>query len=117
MATVPPEIYYQDPGSRSPPLITYGPDSNCTLALCSPVFSVYEYRPSLGTNIAFMILFGIALATHVAMGVRWRSWFFMSMMACGCVSEMIGYGGRLLLWENPFGFAGFLVQISKFCIA
>ena len=38
----------------------------------------------------------------------------MSMMACGCASEMIGYGGRLLLWENPFGFAGFLVQISKF---
>lgn len=32
----------------------------------------------------------------------------------GCVSEMIGYGGRVLLWENPFGFAGFLVQISKF---
>ena len=37
----------------------------------------------------------------------------MVMMGCGCVSEMIGYGGRILLWENPFGFAGFLVQISK----
>ncbi len=37
----------------------------------------------------------------------------MAMMGMGCVSEMIGYGGRLLLWENPFGFAGFLVQISK----
>ena len=30
------------------------------------------------------------------------------------MSEMIGYGGRIMLWENPFGFAGFLVQISKF---
>lgn len=38
----------------------------------------------------------------------------MAMMVMGCLSEMIGYGGRLLLWENPFGFAGFLVQISKF---
>ena len=38
----------------------------------------------------------------------------MAMMAMGCVSEMIGYGGRILLWENPFGFTGFLVQISKF---
>ena len=38
----------------------------------------------------------------------------MAMMGCGCASEMIGYGGRILLWENPFGFAGFLVQISKF---
>ena len=38
----------------------------------------------------------------------------MAMMGMGCVSEMIGYGGRILLWENPFGFAGFLVQISKF---
>ena len=38
----------------------------------------------------------------------------MCMMGMGCVSEMIGYGGRVMLWENPFGFAGFLVQISKF---
>ena len=38
----------------------------------------------------------------------------MSMMGAGCVSEIIGYGGRVMLWENPFGFAGFLIQISKF---
>ena len=115
MATVSPELYNQDPKFRQPPLETYGPDSNCTIAICSPKFSVYEYRPSLGGNVAFLVLFGLGLILHVILGVMWRSWFFMSMMVAGCLSEIIGYAGRVMLWENPFGFAGFLIQISK-CI-
>ena len=26
---------------------------------------------------------------------------------------MIGYGGRVLMWGNPFSFTGFLMQISE----
>ncbi|KAJ9640543.1 Envelope glycoprotein gp160 [Coniosporium apollinis] len=33
-------------------------------------------------------------------------------MFWGCVAEMIGYGGRIMMWQDPFSFPGFLIQIS-----
>lgn len=92
-------------------LVVYGPHANCTLDLCPIAWSVYKYRPSLPGNIAFLVLFALAMATHVCLGVRWRSWWFMAWMIQGCFSEMIGYVGRIILYKNPFSFAGFIVQI------
>ncbi|KAL8718577.1 MAG: hypothetical protein Q9225_004307 [Loekoesia sp. 1 TL-2023] len=86
--------------------ITYGPDTNCTPALCPASLSVYQYRPTLGGNIAFLILFGVAMIVHILMGLRWRTWFFVFCMFWGCVDEMIGYGGRIMLWENPILYLG-----------
>ena len=40
----------------------------------------------------------------------------MFCMACGCICEMLGYGGRIMLYNNPFTFTGFLLQISTFLI-
>ena len=37
----------------------------------------------------------------------------MFAMFWGCIAEMIGYGGRIMLWEDPFSFTGFLMQISE----
>ena len=93
--------------------VAYGPDVNCTLALCPVELSVYEYQPTLGGNIAFLVLFGIATIIHIAMGLKWRTWFFVFCMFWGCVDEMIGYGGRIMLHQNPFTFDGFLIQISE----
>lgn len=96
-------------------LIVYGPDANCTLSpgpdYCSPKYSIYEYRPSIAANATFIALFATALVIHVIMGIKWRTWFFTFAMFWGLVSELIGYGGRIMLHENPFSFAGFLMQI------
>ena len=35
-------------------------------------------------------------------------------MFFGCVAEMLGYGGRIMLYKDPFSFTGFLLQISMF---
>jgi hypothetical protein len=94
-------------------LVSYGPNENCTLAICPVTASVYEYRPSLVANSLFLALFGVALILHVLQGLRWRTWFFLFTMFWGCVAEMIGYGGRIMLYQNPFSFPGFLMQISK----
>lgn len=94
--------------------VTYGPDANCTLALCPASDSVYEYRPSLAANAVFLALYGIAFIVHAVLGLKWRTWAFATAILFGCVSEIIGYGGRIMLWKNPFSFVGFLVQISKF---
>ena len=102
----------EDPYSRG--LITYGPDTNCTLAICSAKYSVYEYRPSLAANAIFLALSGVVMIIHVILGLKWRTWFFGTVIFFGSVSEMIGYGGRIMLWKNPFSFTGFLMQISEY---
>jgi hypothetical protein len=93
--------------------VSYGPNENCTLELCDVTTSVYEYRPSLPANATFIALFGLSLAIQIAQGIRWRTWAFLFAMFWGCVAELVGYGGRVLLWQNPFSFPGFLVQISE----
>ena len=93
--------------------IVYGPDANCTLAFCPAQASVYEYRPSLGGNITFLVLFFIALVLHTILGIKWRTFAFAFSMFWGCVTEIIGYGGRIYLWQDPFSFNGFLMQISR----
>ncbi|CAI4218339.1 unnamed protein product [Parascedosporium putredinis] len=86
-------------------------DANCTLDLCPIEYSVYRYRPSLAANIAFAAIYAIALAIHAYLGFRWRQVWFASCMVIGCLVEIIGYVGRILMHGNPFMFAGFMTQI------
>jgi len=97
-------------------LISYGPDANCTFALCPLDSTVFTYRPSLAANAIFIALFGIAMLLHLYRGLRWREWSYMSCMVVGCIVEMIGYGGRVLLYSNPWSFAGFMMEIGGFSL-
>ena len=97
-------------------LISYGPNENCTLTgpdACPVSTGVYEYRPSIAANAVLLALFGLAMIIHIALGIKWRTWVFTSCIVWGCIAEIIGYGGRIILWQNPFSFTGFLMQISK----
>ncbi|KAF3923895.1 hypothetical protein AA313_de0206401 [Arthrobotrys entomopaga] len=98
---------------RYPPYnyVTYGPDTNCTLAVCPVVLSVYQYRPSLPANAIFIALYGIAMILHIIQGFLWKTWAFTICIFLGCVSEIVGYGGRIMLYNDPFSFTGFLLQI------
>ncbi|KAK2052720.1 RTA1 like protein [Colletotrichum caudatum] len=92
-------------------LVVFGPDANCTLDLCPLEYSLYRYRPSLAVNILFLALFALAAAVHVCLGVRWRARGFMAFMVAGCLCEMVGYAGRIVMYYNPFQFVGFMLQI------
>lgn len=35
----------------------------------------------------------------------------MAFMIAGCLSAIAGYAGRIMLYENPFSFAGFMIQV------
>jgi hypothetical protein len=97
-------------------LISYGPNENCTLANCKVEWSVLEYRPALGASGTFIALFTIAMIIHIILGIRWRTFGYMGCMVTGCVCEIIGYAGRIILYNNPFSFNGFLIQISEFAM-
>jgi hypothetical protein len=72
---------------------------------------------AFGVQIAFIALFGVSMLIHLAQGIRYRTWFFASMMAFGCIGEMIGYAGRILLYQNPFSFDGFIIEICRITIS
>lgn len=98
-------------------LISYGPDANCVLDKSSPYYcpvdaSVYVYRPALGANITLLVLFVISLGIHTYQGFRWRTWWFSIAMILGCLCDILGYGGRIMLYQDPFSFAGFMIQIT-----
>lgn len=101
------------PGPPGSPggLITFGPNANCTLDLCPIEYSVYKYRPSVPANATFVALFGISIFIHAILGIRWRQWNFMALMILGGLVEIGGYAGRLILYNNPFSFGGFMDQI------
>lgn len=98
-----------------PYAIIFGPRANCTLDICNVRYSVYGYVPSLGANASFLALFTFAGAVHAYLGWRWKTRLFTVFMILGCVNAIIGYIGRLLMYENPFYFPGFMLQISKDC--
>lgn len=104
--------------SKLPPpgLVTFGGDSPCTLDTCPAEWSIYGYRPSLPANVVFLALFGVIGLGHTYLGIRWKSWGFMTGMLLGCISEIIGYIGRLMLWNNPFSFNAFIIQIGKYLL-
>ncbi|KAM5351246.1 hypothetical protein ACJ41O_003969 [Fusarium nematophilum] len=95
----------------------FGPDSPCDLDTCPIEWSMYSYRPSLAANIVFLVLFGLLGLVHTYQGFRWKSWGFMGGMIAGCLTEVIGYVGRVMLYYNPFSFNAFMIQIVCLTIA
>ncbi|KAF9879484.1 hypothetical protein CkaCkLH20_03027 [Colletotrichum karsti] len=98
-------------------LIAFGPNANCTLELCPIEWSVLQYRPSVPASATFIALFSIALLAHAVQGIRSRTWGFMGSMIAGCILEIVGYVGRLFIYDNPFNFEGFLMQIVCITVA
>lgn len=90
----------------------FGPNSPCSLNNCPVEWSMLGYRPSLAANVVFLVLFAAVGAVHAYLGVRWRSWGFAAGMLLGCVTEILGYVGRIMMWHNPFSYYGFMIQIS-----
>lgn len=98
-------------------LVTFGPQANCTLDLCPLEASLLRYQPSIPANVVFICVFALSMLVHIYQGWRTRTWGFMACMICGCILEIIGYIGRLIIHHNPFDFNGFLMQISMYLSA
>lgn len=98
-----------------PGINVFGPDGNCTLAICPVEYSIYGYRPSLAASVALIVFYAIAALIHLYLGLRWKRWAFTSCMLVGSVVAILGYVGRIIMWHNPFNFSGFMLQISKSC--
>ncbi|SMR51684.1 unnamed protein product [Zymoseptoria tritici ST99CH_3D1] len=78
---------------------------------CPVEATTYGYYPALSGNIALLVVFAITFFVQLFLGTRARLPAFTSVVAIGCMGEAIGYGGRLMLNENPWDDTGFRIQI------
>ncbi|KAL8956526.1 MAG: hypothetical protein Q9193_005978 [Seirophora villosa] len=84
---------------------------------CPIEATIYAYRPNLGANIFFLIVFAACGILQLFQGLKWKTWTFMIAMTLGCLTEVIGYAGRLILNHNPWSEVGFQMQICCLIIA
>ncbi|KAL9563816.1 hypothetical protein ACKAV7_012058 [Fusarium commune] len=98
-------------------LVTFGSDANCTLDVCPLETSILRYQPNISANSIFIGIFGISMALHLFQGIQMQTWGFMASMTVGCILEIVGYAGRIIIHNNPFDFDGFLIQIILITVA
>ncbi|KAL4996691.1 RTA1 like protein-domain-containing protein [Aspergillus recurvatus] len=91
--------------------------SLCTLDTCPLSMASVEYIPKLWAQILFMALFGLAFFIHIFLGIRYKTYTFMVAMALGLIGELVGYGGRISLHDNPFNGDAFLQYLVALTIA
>jgi hypothetical protein len=84
---------------------------------CPVEGTIYGYYPSIGWNAGFAGFFGLCLFVHVYLGIRYKTWSFAIAMSLGCLGEVVGYIGRIIMWNNPFDEAGFQMQICCLIIS
>lgn len=78
---------------------------------CPIKASIYGYYPSMGWNAFFAALFGLCFFVNLWFGLRFRTWTYMLAMSGACITSTIGYAGRVVMHDNPFGRLGFQMQI------
>ena len=83
----------------------------CTKETCPASQSIYGYAPSLVANAIFLALFIISGLVHSYQGFRYKTWSFLTVMVIGNLCEGVGYGGRIMLHNDPFSDPGFKLQI------
>ncbi|KGO77175.1 RTA-like protein [Penicillium italicum] len=60
-----------------------------------PGWTAYEYYPSMGAAVVFILLFAIVTLMHTFHLFRTRTWFFIPLMIGGYF-ELVGYIGRAM---------------------
>ncbi|KAJ3472240.1 hypothetical protein NLG97_g11160 [Lecanicillium saksenae] len=95
----------------------FKPNSPCSPDKCPVEWSMFGYKPSFAANVAFLVLFAVIGLAHTYLGFRWRSWGFMAGIWLGCIAEILGYVGRIMMSHDPFSYYGFMIQIICLTIA
>ncbi len=88
---------------------------DCPLTLDGVQIANMAYRPSLAGNVLFAAIFGVFLAAHIFLGLRYKTRGFMIAMVCGLILEIVGYVGRILMRSHMFDFNYFIMYASPPC--
>ena len=82
-----------------------------SLPNCPVEASIYGYYPSLPANAFLTAWFAALFIPNVVFGIYYKAWTYILALGVGCAIEALGYGGRIMLHNNPFSVSGFQMQI------
>ncbi|KAF4550846.1 RTA1-like protein 4 [Elsinoe fawcettii] len=91
-----------------------GAFENCTSVtpFCPVEETTYGYTPSLPANALFLALSTLCGILQVGLGIRYRTWSFLIGLVLGCITQSIGYIGRIMMHNNPWDDDAFTIQIT-----
>ena len=69
---------------------------------CPIEATLYGYRPTLGATALFAAVFALNLVITLMLMVRSRLWSFQAWLSVGLIFEIIGYAGRLMMYQDPW---------------
>ncbi|PKS12594.1 hypothetical protein jhhlp_000802 [Lomentospora prolificans] len=78
---------------------------------CPVEATTYGYYPSLGPNAALLAVYAVLFFAQIIMGFMTKVYFFSAAIAAGCFLEALGYGGRIIMHNNPWSDSGMRIQI------
>lgn len=84
------------------------PSDYCTLSICPLSDAYVNYVPSLPGNIFYLAVFSALLIAQLILGIRYRTWGYLTGLFGGLLLEIIGYAGRIQMHYNPFKFNPYL---------
>lgn len=84
---------------------------------CPVELTIYGYAPNYAGNTFFVVFFALCCVAQIAIGIRTRFPAFTIVAAICCLLEALGYGGRLMLYQNPWSVNGFKLQLVCLILA
>ncbi|KAI0427707.1 RTA1-domain-containing protein [Xylaria sp. FL1042] len=91
---------------------------NCTLDTCPVSDSFYGYRPNLGIDIFFSIVYAAIISHCLFVVISKRKWLSYTIsVLIGALLELIGFVSRIYGYAHPFVRIGWIIQYSLITFA
>ena len=74
-------------------------------------FGQLFYRPSLGGNALYLSIFVLGLLVASGLSIKYKTWGYLAAIIGGAGLEVIGYAGRLMLWQDDFNNNNFIIYL------
>ncbi|PMD45076.1 RTA1-domain-containing protein [Hyaloscypha variabilis F] len=89
----------------------------CTVKTCDLSLASFLYIPSLPGNAIYTAIFALYIAAQLFLGIKYKTWGYMTAMVLGLALEVFGYVARIMLHNDPFNNNDFLMYLVALTIA
>ncbi|KAH8157888.1 hypothetical protein CIB48_g10359 [Xylaria polymorpha] len=91
---------------------------NCTLDTCPISESFYSYRPNLGIDVFFSIVYIVIVFHCLFVAIVKRTWLSYTIsVLLGALLELVGFLSRVYGYVHPFVRIGWIIQYSLITFA
>jgi hypothetical protein len=89
----------------------------CTVKTCDLSLASFLYIPSLPGNAIYAAIFALYIAAQLFLGIKYKTWGYMTALVLGLALEVFGYVARIMLHNDPFNNNDFLMYLVALTIA